>query len=89
MRRSVACEEATARANRPYRDFRDSLEAAAKYFSDDEVLQAALPTALRRLAELTHEEEDEQPPQRRRGASESYPKVSGALTEIFSDVDEE
>lgn len=53
------------------------------------MLQAALPTALRRIEEMIYEEEDEQPPQRRSGASESYPKVSGALTEIFSDVDEE
>jgi hypothetical protein len=72
-----------------YRDFRDSLEAAAKYFSGDEVLQAALPTALRRIEEMINEEEDEEPSQRRSGASESSPKVSGALAEIFSDVDEE
>jgi hypothetical protein len=70
-----------------YRDFRDSLEAAAKYFSDDEVLQAVLPTALRRIEEMIHEE-DEQPSQRRSGASGSSPKVSGVLAEIFSDVDE-
>jgi hypothetical protein len=34
-------------------------------------------------------EEEEQPSHRRSGASESSPNVSGALTEIFSDVDEE
>jgi hypothetical protein len=71
-----------------YRDFRDSLEAAAKYFSDDDELQSALPTVLRRIEEMISEEE-EQPSHRRSGASESSPNVSGALTEIFSDVDEE
>lgn len=72
-----------------YRDFRDSIEAAAKYFSNDDALQAALPTALRRIDEMIYDDEDERPAQRRSETSRSSPKVSGALTEIFSDVDDE
>ncbi|QOZ57015.1 hypothetical protein XH83_36345 (plasmid) [Bradyrhizobium sp. CCBAU 53351] len=45
-----------------YRDFRDSLEAAAKYFWDDDALQAALSTALRRMDEMIYEDEDQRPP---------------------------
>lgn len=71
-----------------YRDFRNSLEAAAKYFSDDEALQAAVPAALRRIERMIEDEDDEQPSHRRSGASEAPLEISGGLAEIFSDVDE-